>query len=98
MSAAAHQSAIKLLANWGDALWLIADHERKCCAEVEPGEQCAHKSACSQREHCPATELCVVRFAARRCQAPVAVDAAQHVIDGHAAVVRTDSITWEARQ
>ena len=100
MNAMTHQVAIKWLELGGEPpLWLIAQHERECCTCVQPGEQCEHKARCSQRERCPAVEVCAsVHFTARRCQPPLTPEAAQHVIGGRVAVIRTSSVSWESRQ
>ncbi|WP_066338373.1 hypothetical protein [Azohydromonas lata] len=99
MNAMTHQVAIKWLEHAGQQapLWLIAQHESECCTQVQPGEQCEHKARCSQRERCQAVE--VVRFAALHRGNELAPEAAQHVIGGRLAVIRTDTfITSEVRQ
>lgn len=97
MNAMTHQVAIKWLEHAGQQapLWLIAQHEQACCNCVEPGEQCEHKARCSQREHCRAVET--VRFSAMHCDT-LAPAAAEHVVAGRVAVIRTDSFVTEVRQ
>lgn len=95
MNAMTHQVAIKWLEHAGQQapLWLIAQHERECCTCVEPGEQCERAARCSQREHCP-----TLHYAAMHCGSSVPRAALEHVIDGRVAVIRTESVSWEARQ
>ena len=102
MNAMTHQVAIKWLELAGQLapLWLFALQEGDCCSCVEPGEQCDHKANCSQREHCRAVEACpTVTFSAMHCGSALLRAAAQHVVDGAVAVIRTDTfITSEVRQ